>query len=118
DTGASIEHRVKRDPETPTGAFNLLVMGTDARDCTHCGIDGEGGLGGSDLTLLIHVADGRRSAYGISIPRDTLVDRPECTENGRSIPAATDVMWNEALAVGGPTCTVAQVEAVTGIYID
>jgi LCP family protein required for cell wall assembly len=120
DQGADIEHVTSRpEPKLPTGEFNLLVLGTDTRDCAECGIDGEGGKGGSDLTLLIHVADGRKSAYGISIPRDTLVDRPECTtDDGTVIPAETDVMWNDALAVGGPTCTVAQVEAVTGIYVD
>ena len=118
DTGASITHQVRREPTTPTGALNLLVLGTDTRDCDRCGIDGEGGLGGADLTLLIHVADGRRSAYGISIPRDALVDRPECDVSGPTVPATTDAVWNEALAVGGPTCMVAQVEAVTGIYVD
>jgi LCP family protein required for cell wall assembly len=118
DPGDPIKHEVAGQPKTPTGSFNLLVLGTDTRDCAKCGIDGEGGLGGSDLTLLIHVADGRRSAYGISIPRDTLVDRPKCTNDGKTIPAARDAMWNDALAVGGPSCAVAQVEAVTGIYVD
>lgn len=118
--GGEIKHEIKRpEPKLPTGAYNLLVLGTDTRDCDDCGIDGEGGKGGSDLTLLIHVEDGRKSAYGISIPRDTLVDRPECTtDEGTTIPADDDVMWNDALAVGGPTCTVAQVESVTGIYVD
>nr|WP_246390117.1 LCP family protein [Nocardioides soli] len=70
------------------------------------------------MTILLHVADGRRTAYGISIPRDTLVDRPECEVDGTTVPAAAGAMWNEALAVGGPTCTVAQVQSVTGIYVD
>lgn len=121
DVGPSIIHPpgVERpEPELPTGAFNLLVIGTDARGCDGCGIDGEGGLGGSDLTMLLHVADGRREAYGISIPRDTLVDRPECHDGQKTIPAATEVTWNEAYAVGGASCTVAQVESVTGIFID
>lgn len=119
DQGGSIVHPSARpEPELPTGSFNLLVLGTDTRACDGCGIDSEGGLGGSDMTLLIHVADGRRSAYGISIPRDTLVDRPECHQDGKTIPAAADAIWNQALAVGGPTCTVAQVEALTGIYVD
>ena len=121
DVGPSIVHPpgVERpEPELPTGAFNLLVIGTDTRDCDGCGIDKEGGLGGSDLTMLLHVADGRREAYGISIPRDTLVDRPRCTDGKQTIPAASEVSWNEAYAVGGASCTVAQVEAVTGVFID
>jgi LCP family protein required for cell wall assembly len=121
DEGAPIPHApgMKRpEPELPTGAFNMLILGTDTRDCDGCGIDREGGLGGSDMTILLHVADGRRTAYGISIPRDTLVDRPACRIAGRTLPAARDVMWNDAFAVGGPACTVAQVEAVTGVYVD
>lgn len=103
----------------PTDGFNILVIGTDARDCEGCGIDREGGLGGSDLTMLLHVADGRRSAYGISIPRDTLVDRPACVdEDGTTHPAETDVLWNEAFAVAGAACTAAQVQSVTGIPVD
>ncbi|MBB3040589.1 LCP family protein [Nocardioides sp. LMS-CY] len=119
DEGAPIPHEFARpEPKLPTGAFNMLVIGTDTRDCEGCGIDKEGGLGGSDMTILLHVADGRRTAYGISIPRDTLVDRPECEVDGTTVPAAAGAMWNEALAVGGPTCTVAQVQSVTGIYVD
>ncbi|GAB2450489.1 LCP family protein [Nocardioides hungaricus] len=119
DEGAPISHEVQRQrPKLPTGEFNVLVLGTDTRSCEGCGIDGEGGLGGSDVTMLLHVADGRRTAYGISIPRDTLVDRPDCVVDGKQIPGGTDVMWNEAYAVGGAACAVAQVEAVTGVFVD
>jgi LCP family protein required for cell wall assembly len=121
DVGAPVPDTpgVKHEPKTPTSALNILVLGTDTRSCAGCGIDSEGGKGGSDLTILLHVAKGRKSAYGISIPRDTLVDRPECTtEDGTVVPAATDVMWNDALAAGGPACTAAQVQSVTGIPVD
>jgi LCP family protein required for cell wall assembly len=107
-----------REPRLPDGALNILVLGTDTRSCDGCGIDSQAGGGGSDLTILLHVAKGRKSAYGISIPRDTLVDRPECTVDGKTLPAETDVMWNEALAVGGPACAAAQLQALTGIAID
>ena len=113
--GDKIVHQV--DPPPATSAFNILVMGSDARNCDGCDIDAESGEGGSDTTMLIHVADGRKSAYGISIPRDTLVDRPDCTVDGKTIPGAEDAQWNDAYALGGPTCTVEQVEAVTGIYV-
>lgn len=119
DRGPEIEHVVPPPPpQPPTGSFNMLIIGTDQRDCEGCSIDREAGAGGSDMTILLHVADGRRSAYGISIPRDTLVDRPDCTVDGKTIPGETGATWNEALAVGGAACTVKQVEAVTGIYVD
>ena len=120
DVGAPIVHPpgVTREPKLPTSELNILVLGTDTRSCDGCGIDREAGGGGSDLTMLLHVAKGRKSAYAISIPRDTLVDRPECTLDGKTIPAASNVMWNDALAVGGPACTVAQVQELTGVWVD
>ncbi len=118
--GEDVDHVVAapKKEKLPTSELNLVLMGTDSRDCDGCAIDGESGEGGSDTTILLHIAEGRRSAYGISIPRDTLVDRPECHNGDTTIPAATDVMWNEAYALGGPDCTVAQVEELTGVYID
>jgi LCP family protein required for cell wall assembly len=118
-SGEPIHHQVeRRTPALPSGATNILLLGTDSRSCRGCHIDNEAGVGGSDTTILLHVENGRRAAYGISIPRDTLVDRPRCTNGHHHVPAAHDVMWNEAYAVGGPECTVEQVEAVTGIYVD
>ena len=62
---------------------------------------------------------GPAAAYGISIPRDSLVDRPDCkTEDGDTIPGGTSVMWNEAFALGGPACTIQQFEQITGIRLD
>jgi LCP family protein required for cell wall assembly len=118
--GDKIPHQVAPPEEKPlpTSAVNILVMGSDARNCDGCGIDSETGEGGSDTTILIHVAKGRKSAYGISIPRDTLVDRPDCTVDGNTITGETDATWNEAFALGGPACTVAQLEALTGIYVN
>jgi LCP family protein required for cell wall assembly len=118
-SGEPIHHHAKRpQPALPTSELNILLMGTDSRDCAGCGIDNQAGEGGSDTTILLHIADGRRSAYGISIPRDTLVVRPECRNGDKSVPGAEGAIWNQAYALGGPECTVEQVEAVTGIYVD
>lgn len=98
--------------------INILVMGDDSRDCDGCGIDGESG-GGSDTTILIHLSADRQSAYGISIPRDSLVDRPECYEkDGDVIPGGSGAMWNEAFSYGGAACTIRQFEQLTGIRIN
>ncbi|WP_395658392.1 LCP family protein [Nocardioides sp.] len=118
-TGEPIHHHAKRPkPALPTSEMNILLMGTDSRDCAGCGIDKEAGEGGSDTTILLHIADGRRSAYGISIPRDTLVDRPQCRNGDKVVPGEQDATWNVAYSVGGPECTVEQVEAVTHVFID
>jgi LCP family protein required for cell wall assembly len=102
----------------PQGALNILVLGSDTREGAGNGVDGEGG-GGSDTTILMHLSADRRSAYGISIPRDSIVDRPECTTaSGAVIPAADDVMWNAAFNEGGPGCTIRQFEQTTGVRVD
>jgi len=104
--------------DAPKQPINILVMGSDSRDCSGCKIDGESG-GGSDTTLLFHLSADRESAYGVSIPRDSLVDRPDCkTKGGDTISGASDVMWNAAYSLGGPACTIQQFEQTTGIQID
>src|SRR3954470_16613793 len=104
--------------DAPKQPINILVMGSDSRDCSGCKIDGESG-GGSDTTILFHLSADRQSAYGVSIPRDSLVDRPHCqTKNGDTIPGASDVMWDAAFSLGGPACTIQQFEQTTGVRID
>ncbi|MFT4264288.1 MAG: LCP family protein [Nocardioides sp.] len=105
----------------PSGPINILVMGTDTRSCDGCDIDGLNGEGGSDTTILLHLSADRKRAYGVSIPRDSLVDRPACKDkDDKSVihPAATGQMWNAAFAYGGAACTVAQFELNTDIHVD
>jgi LCP family protein required for cell wall assembly len=104
----------------PKEQLNILVMGSDTRDGAGNNIDGLTGDGArSDTTILVHLSADRKTAYGVSIPRDTLVDRPDCrTKDGDTIPGASTVMWNEAFAIGGPACTMQQVEQLTGVRID
>jgi anionic cell wall polymer biosynthesis LytR-Cps2A-Psr (LCP) family protein len=96
--------------EGPKDPMNILVMGSDTREGEGNKIDGEAaGPGLSDTTIMIHLSADRQTAYGVSIPRDSLVDRPDCIdEDGETIPGATGVMWNAAFAVGGPACTIRQ----------
>ncbi|NYD43337.1 LCP family protein [Nocardioides panaciterrulae] len=100
--------------------LNILVMGSDARDCKGCNIDNLTGMGQrSDTTILLHLSADRTRAYGISVPRDSMVDRPTCLgANGETIPGGTHVMWNEAFSIGGPACTMKQFESLTGIRLD
>lgn len=115
-----VENRPEKERvEGPQEPLNILVMGSDTRDCEGCALDNETGGDASDTTILMHLSADRKRAYGVSIPRDTIVDRPACkTPGGSRTAAATDVMWNEAFTVGGPTCTVQQFESLTGIFID
>ncbi|MCL8026576.1 LCP family protein [Nocardioides bruguierae] len=107
------------EAEEPTEALNILVMGSDTRSCDGCAIDGEAGGGGSDTTILLHVSADRSSAYGVSLPRDALVTRPDCTaSDGSTIPGGELQMFNTAFALGGAACTIQTVEQLTGVYID
>jgi LCP family protein required for cell wall assembly len=98
--------------------LNILVMGSDSREGANA-IDSEDPANGarSDTTVILHISADRDSAYGISIPRDSVVDRPDCGDDNE-ISGQVGAKWNAAFAVGGPLCTVEQVEQTTGIRID
>jgi LCP family protein required for cell wall assembly len=117
DGGKEIEHRVK-----PVGgeALNILVMGSDDRAGEGNDIDGQTDIGRrSDTTILVHVSADRSEVYGVSLPRDALVTRPDCDgPDGEVVEGGELQMFNSAFGVGGEVCTVAMVEELTGIYID
>jgi LCP family protein required for cell wall assembly len=103
------------------GPVNILVMGSDNRDAPGDRIDNLTGIGQrSDTTILLHLSGDRQRAYGVSVPRDSIVNRPSCLgQDGKPISApATAVMWNDAFNIGGPGCTARQFEQLTGIRID
>jgi LCP family protein required for cell wall assembly len=111
----------KKGVTGPQEPLNVLVMGSDDRDAAGNNIDNQelGSTDRSDTTILMHLSADRKRAYGVSIPRDSLVTRPTCkTEDGEDIPGGTDVMWNEAFALGGPACTIRQFEENTGVFVD
>ena len=95
-------------------------MGSDTRAGEGNNIDNLTGLGQrSDTTILMHLSADRKRAYGISIPRDSLVTRPDCKDaDGEIVPGGTDVMWNEAFNLAGPGCTISQFEQTTGVPVD
>ena len=73
----------------------------------------------SDTTILLHLAADRESAVMVSIPRDTIVDIPECLrEDGTTVPARSAQMFNSAFSEGGAACTIKTVEKLTDIRID
>lgn len=120
DPGPAIPHPTdKPRAKGPKEPLNILVMGQDDRGCDGCAIDTEAGGGGSDTTMLLHLSADRSEAYGVSLPRDAIVDRPTCTDDdGNKVPGEDAVMFNTAYAVAGPLCTVKMVQELTGIYID
>ena len=80
-----VDRPVKKKVEGPKEPLNILVMGSDDRDAPGNNIDNlTGGGKRSDTTILLHLSADRKRAYGISIPRDSLVDRPDCTSTRTS----------------------------------
>lgn len=106
------------------GPLDILVMGTDTREGE--GNDAYGddedssGAGLTDVMMLVHVPEDRQDVTVVSFPRDLVVDLPQCTdpESGRTHPAEEDAMLNSAIANGGPGCTVATLNELTGLSID
>lgn len=130
--GAEIHHYVNAPSKKPGQAntpLNILVLGSDTRSGKGNKIDNQAGGGVSDTTILIHVAASRKYAYGISIPRDALVNPLPCSQKaGRYVNKyvngvmtnqfTNQLLWNEAYAAGGPECTVEQTEKTFGVHVD
>lgn len=69
--------------------------------------------------MLLHVSADRSNMSVISVPRDTKTTIPKCTDpdDGKVYPKTTDRI-NTSLQHGGPGCTVATWEEMTGIPVD
>ncbi|MFF7261372.1 LCP family protein [Streptomyces sp. NPDC008159] len=106
----------------PSGALNILVLGSDSRsgkENAELGGGGETSGARSDTAMVVHIDEGRTAATVVSIPRDTLVTRPSCPrESGGSTAVAYNVMFNSAYEVGGPVCAVKTVESLTHVRMD
>lgn len=69
--------------------------------------------------MVIHIPEGRTKAVAVSIPRDTLVTRPECTKaDGSTLPSKKRAMFNGVYSLAGPACVVKTVEKMSGVRID
>ena len=114
DLGAN--QPVKPKVVGPQEPLNVLVLGSDNRDGTKIGGETPGL---SDTTILLHLSADRKRAYGVSIPRDAMVQRPDCrSKDGRSTVPGGLTQFNAAYAVGGPGCTIKTVQDITNIKID
>ncbi|MCG8964435.1 MULTISPECIES: LCP family protein [Streptomyces] len=110
-----------RPEKADNGSENILVLGSDTRSGGNKRLGGgaDDGTARSDTAMVVHVHKGHKKASVVSIPRDTLIDRPECTgTDGDEHPAATDVMFNSAYSTGGAACAVKTVESVSGLRMD
>ncbi|MFE1884649.1 LCP family protein [Streptomyces diastatochromogenes] len=115
-----------KDGFSKDDAFNILIIGTDKR--TGKGNEGYGdknSVGHADTNILLHVAKDRTNATALSIPRDLIVNVPDCettqADGSKKIIAGSDsARFNTSLGQEGrdPGCTMRTVKAVTGIEPD
>ncbi|KOV63240.1 LytR family transcriptional regulator [Streptomyces sp. MMG1121] len=107
-------------------AFNILIIGTDKR--TGKGNEGygdKGSVGHADTNILLHVSKDRTNATALSIPRDLIVNVPDCPTkqadgSTKVIPGTENVRFNTSLGQDDrdPGCTMRTVEEATGIVPD
>ncbi|MFI8832110.1 LCP family protein [Streptomyces afghaniensis] len=122
------DHKVAAPTPNAAGQtpLNILLIGSDARDSKE-----NQKLGGAretfgaaplaDVQMLLHLSADRTNMSVVSMPRDTLVKIPKCTDpdDGKVYPETQGRrMTNQSLGHGGPGCTVATWQELTGIHID
>lgn len=107
-------------------AVNILILGSDVRagnkSAAEQDIDGMR----SDTMMLMHISRDRSRAQVVSIPRDTMLQIPDCTRTDGSVVGGRFGQVNSAfgLAAGeddvaaGISCAIKTVESNTGIDID
>ncbi|WP_435135463.1 LCP family protein [Actinacidiphila sp. bgisy144] len=102
--------------------MNIMILGSDTRsDPEDAKLGGAADATGAraDVIMIAHLSADRSNMSVVSIPRDTRVDIPECTDpKTHKVYAKTNDIINASLSRGGAGCTLATVQNLTGVYID
>ncbi len=98
-------------------ALNILLIGSDQRNGANAKYGHDVGER-SDTIILLHFSPGGNKAMGISFPRDSMVQLPQCKSRSGSTIAAHLGMINESFNNGGAGCTWRTIESLTKIRID
>jgi LCP family protein required for cell wall assembly len=112
---------------TVYGVQNILILGSQERagQKGFFGYEADPETANSDNLLLVHLDATHTHATVLSIPRDLYTYEPAC----KARPQTGTGIWGPynyppgalidgALNIGGPTCAVETVEALTGIKLD
>ena len=108
--------------------IEILLLGQDSRDG-----EGNQAIGGdmtgnhqADTAMVLQISADRSAINLVSIPRDSLVDVPQCETSKGTIPAQYGVMFNSIFAgayqTGGDlasaaSCTLNAANSLTGLNI-
>ena len=105
------------------GEFSVLLIGTDECGEVSGGLLGErcseadGGIL-NDVNLLVHVAADPRNVTVVSLPRDLMIETPECTREDGSIASATSkTQINSIYQNAGLSCVAKTITDLSGIEI-
>lgn len=125
-TAAAAQSDGTADPgDTAGAAENILILGLDTRPPSQTAPGT--GTSQSDVIMIAHVSADRQRVDLVSIPRDLMITAPTCKawdySSGTLSDRDFDNPYSEwkmtnAYAVGGPTCTIKAVQALTGVRID
>src|SRR6185436_8045076 len=79
DTGLGTDRptAMPKKKGVPNKPMNVLLIGSDSRKGAGNKMGGDT-PGLSDTTILLHLSGNRKLAYGVSLPRDAMVQRPKC----------------------------------------
>ena len=124
NTGADTTQSLT-ETDTETGTYqplNIALIGSDTRSGAgnsgaHLGNANQFGGGRSDTVILLHIAGDRKSAIGVSIPRDTMITLPQCKKGGKTV-GGYQARFNVAYEIGGPGCTIKALEEMSGLTIN
>lgn len=112
----------ERPDNVDNGSQDILVLGSDSRSGDNAKYGEDGGGARADTAMVVHIYEGHKKATVVSIPRDTLIDRPNCEGeeggDGTTETGGERQMFNTAYEIGGPACAVKTVESMSGIRMD
>ena len=105
---------LSRDP------VQILIIGSDTRAGQGGDSEPEDEEGQADVMMLMTMSGDRSNVTMVSLPRDLLVPLPSCVnpETGVTSEPMALGQLNSSLANGGPGCTVAAINELTGLQID
>lgn len=126
---------VEENDPFPTDNFegrpvNILVSGIDSRygenEAVGAGSTEDDNTIRSDSTMIVHLSADRSRTTVLSVPRDLMVEIPECVVADGSVMSAQYAQFNWAFSTGAVTddlaggiaCVEATVEELTGLSID
>lgn len=100
-------------------SFNFLIVGSDSRAVQDDGaVEGSAAVEGlNDVNIFVRVNVEKDYMVAVSLPRDLLVNVPECAADDNIFSARSDVPLNSVLNNGGLGCVALTVEGVLGVPV-